>query len=135
MLKLIFKIIIGTNLNYLILFRAVFDQQNRSYEVFPGLYCCGYIFCSTICKKFILREPLVLHRCKTYLRVGDQQPKPLAAVHIIKKISYGTNLQTRTWLVNFLTPIFGFYGKFYAMSKKKLSNFVEKRRFYAASKL
>ena len=135
MLKLIFEILIGINLNYLILFRAVFDQQNRSYEVFPALYCCGYISCSITRKTFISREPLVLHRCKTYLRVGDQQPKPLAAFHITKKISYGTNLQTRTWLVNFLTPIFGFYGKFYAMSKKKVSKFVAKRRFYAASKL
>ena len=48
------------------------EQRNRSYEVFSGLYCCGYIFCSTSSEQFILREPLVLHRVKTYLRVGRQ---------------------------------------------------------------
>ena len=121
-LKLIFQILIGTNLSYLSLFWAISDQQNRSYEVFSGLYCCTYIFCSTLCEWIILGEPLVLHRYKTYLRVGHQQQNPLVAVHITRNILYGTNLRTRTWLVNFLTTIFGFYAKFYAMSKKKYQN-------------
>jgi hypothetical protein len=134
-LKLIFQILIGTNLSYLSLFWAISDQQNRSYEVFSGLYCCTYIFCSTLCEWIILGEPLVLHRYKTYLRVGHQQQNPLVAVHITRNILYGTNLRTRTWLVNFLTTIFGFYAKFYTMSKKKVWQSEAKRRFYAASKL
>ena len=48
------------------------EQRNRSYEVFSGLYCCTYIFCSTLWEQIILREPLVLHGYKTYLRVGHQ---------------------------------------------------------------
>ena len=96
------------------------EQRNRSYEVFSELYCCGYIFCSTLCEWIILGEPLVLHRYKTYLRVGHQKLNSLVAVHITLNILYGTNLRTRTWLVNFLTTIFGFYAKFYTMSKKKV---------------
>ena len=103
--------------------------------MFSGRYGCAHIFCLTAGGQFILREPLVLRKCKTYLRFGDQQPKPLAAVYMTKKISPGAHLRTCTWLVNFRTHIFGFYAKFHAMSKKKSSKFVEKRRFYDASKL
>ena len=45
------------------------------------------------------------------------------------------DLLVRTCLLTFLTSIFRFYAKFYAMSKKISWKFVEKRWFYDASKL
>jgi len=94
------------------------------FEVISGLYCGAYIFCSTRCEQFILREPVVLHRRKSYLRDGHQPENPLAGVDITLNISSGSHFRTRTWLVNFLTTIFGFYAKFYTISKKKLSKSV-----------
>ena len=121
-MRLKFQILTGDVPSSPISIQSVLSIGTGRYEVFCELYVCRSIFCSPVFGRFLLREPLVQHRYKRYLRVGDHQPKPLLSVHFTKKISYGIHLRTRTWLVNFLTSIFRFYAKFYAMSKKNPQN-------------
>ena len=94
-----------------------------------------HIFWLAQFQHFIFSELLVLHKAYAYLENQHVQIKGVGSPHKTLNILNGTNLRTCTLILSFLTSIFEFYGKNYAISKKRSSKSVEKRPFYDKMKL